>query len=281
MTSETGGLGRALRSLWRSARAGAAWGAAMLIALHLARLVLGWPTYILAEAESPWNAAPLRWLPGDPSWLIFQGGALCGIALGLMNLLLAALMGLASGAGAWCLTRWPRFLRILCVPVTVAACAAALARGVTYAPLDPEVYRESGEWRTWADDYLRLRIPGGWGIRPEGEYYGAVSAALNPDARGWTYSVVDGDGNDVVSIAFGYGGPEFPVCLCAPLERYAYGRIEGRKMWVHRAGGGFTVKMANRLYRLDIHPKGHAAGPGLIQHVVLSCRFVEPGNGAP
>lgn len=276
MASETGRFGRVWRSLWRSARAGVAWGVATLAAVYLARLIAGWPTYIMAEAESPWYAAPLRWLPGNLSHLIFNGDLLSGATLAAVNVVLAALLGLAAGVVAWGVTRWPRFLRGLAVPLTVVACAMAAGRGTTYAPLDPDLYRESGPWRDWSDDYVRLRIPDGWSVRAEGEYYGAVSVALSPDARGWTYAVANGEGQDVIQAAFSYGGPAFPVCLCAPLERYSYGRIDGRRIWVHREHGGLTVKVADRRYRLDIHPKGHQAGMDLIGHIALSSRFVEP-----
>ncbi len=177
------------------------------------------------------------------------------------------------------------------IPITVALVFAGLSRasdappkrstangrGVTFVK-----HSESGEWKTWSDGRLSVRLPHDWTVNIDvGPADGSVTdarASLSHKDE-WTYHVKSADGTaDAFSILVRRGGPEFIGCFCAPRSVYEYTKADGFKIWALTLPGlnARMFKVASRTLRVDIHGELPSNNADQIRYMIESVRPVEP-----
>lgn len=148
-------------------------------------------------------------------------------------------------------------------------------------------YEEEGEWKTWKDTRLSIRIPKDWIIaidaRDVDDPEGKVLAENCEANEAWTYRLIRDDERVVVcSILVCRGGSEFIKCFCAPQEVHEYSKQGEFKIWALTLPSipARTFKVASATMRLDIHAKLPNKNPERIRYIVESARTIEFKNKA-
>ena len=144
-------------------------------------------------------------------------------------------------------------------------------------------YKETGEWQTWSDGRISIRIPNDWhvaidakGIDEETNEFPQTQYSHDEE---WTYRLISPDESRVVlSVSVFRGGPEFVGCFCAPQNVYEYSEKDGFKIWALTLPGldARMFKVASKTLRLDIHGRLPGENADQIRYIIESSRPVEP-----
>ena len=109
-------------------------------------------------------------------------------------------------------------------------------------------YEETGEWKTFENEYFKLRIPAQWRVAADSE----TKNGNIPE-----HILLDDTADTVFRITI-YSRGGFSHCKCAPMECYQYSEIDGCEIWSFEYGVGKygihkTIKAGKELYGTDIH----------------------------
>jgi len=128
-------------------------------------------------------------------------------------------------------------------------------------------YDEQGEWTTWSDTRLSIRIPANWNVAED---------ETEAKANEWNYELQNEQGEHIFAILVKEGGPEWISCFCVPYREYEYTEKKPYKIWAitHKRPKTETrtVKVANEKLRLDIHVMLPTADAQKVRYIAESAR---------
>ena len=145
-------------------------------------------------------------------------------------------------------------------------------------------YREVGKWNTFENEQIKIRIPENWCVKLDSTCKNEeVSTWLHKLLTGgegkqqWVYSLFDENADKIFKINVVEGGSEFIYCLCASKSDYDYSKVDKYKVWSIYSKGkkGRTIKVANELYRLDIHLHYSSKYDSFLDYIAESARPVK------
>jgi hypothetical protein len=141
-------------------------------------------------------------------------------------------------------------------------------------------YQEHGQWRTWENERLRIRIPANWSINLVTQFENKPVAkssierlfGYDEEKQTWIYQLIDDKQRGAFQVKIVDGGDEFITCLCASKDDYQYSRKDNVKIWSLTFKKQRTIKMANQRYRLDIHILDRGVDNKMLDYIAESAR---------
>lgn len=143
-------------------------------------------------------------------------------------------------------------------------------------------YTETGEWKTWSDSRLTVRIPAGWHVAIDVGGLQKESRGLADYDSKWVYRLISKNAQKVpLSISVYRGGSEFVGCFCAPQKVYEHIRNDKFRIWALSLPDleARMFKVASKTMRIDIHGRFKSEkNADRTRYIIESARPIEPSE---